>query len=139
MEVKIEYRECFQVRGAVRELLTISKAVENYIAKYGPVSLNFRPKKVCAKRIAHEDGNECVGYTVYGDKKLWGLYACTNGKLIVEWRKDEWGTYTDSLKCGNCGMLPELPKDEVYLYSFVKRINQAALKALGPAALPSTF
>jgi len=139
MEVKIVFKECFRASGAVKELLAISRAVENYIAKYGPVSLNFRPKKVCAKRIIREDSSECVGYTVYGDWRLWGLYACTNGRLIVEWRKDEWGTYAVSLKCGDCGMLPELPKDEVYLYSFIKRVNQAALKALGPAVLPSTF
>ena len=133
------FKECFRVSGAVKELLAISKAVENYIAKYGPVSLNLRPKKVCAKRIVHEDGNECVGYTVYGDSRQWSLYVCTNKKLVVEWKRDEWGTYTDSLKCDSCDVLPELPKDETYLYSFVKRVNQAALRALGPAALPSTF
>jgi len=138
MEVKIVFKECFRVSGAVKELLEVRRAVENYVSKYGPIDLNFKPKKVCAKRIVHED-DECVGYAVYGDSRQWGLYACTNGRLIVEWRKDEWGSYTDSLKCGDCGMLPELPKDEAYLYSFVKRVNQAALKALGPAALPSTF
>ena len=138
MEVQIEYRECFRVSSAVKELLEVRRAVENYLSKYESIDLGFKPKKVCAKRIIREDG-ECVGYAVYGDKKLWGLYACTNGKLIVEWKKDEWGIYTDSLKCGNCDVPPELPKDEVYLYGFVKRINQAALKALGSAALPSTF
>lgn len=132
MEVQIVYRKCFQVRGAVRELLEVRRAVENYLSKYESINLG-KPKKVCAKRIIHED-SECIGYTVYGDRGLWGLHVCVGGKLIAEWKKDEWGIYTDTLKCSDCDVPPELPKDEAYLYSFIKRVNQAALKALGPAA-----
>jgi len=138
MEVKIEYRECFKVSSAVKELLEVRRAVENYLSKYGSINLG-KPKKVCAKRIIHEDGNECIGYTVYGGRGLWGLHVCVGGKLIVEWKKDGWGIYTDTLKCSGCDVPPELPRDEAYLYSFIKRVNQAALKALGPAAPPSMF
>jgi len=132
MEVKIEFKECFKA-DSVKDLLSIVWAVENYISRYGSVNLRYKARKVCAKRIVSSN-SECVGYTVYGDAGRWGLYLCTNG-VVVEWQKGEWGVYEDVLNCRDCGELPELPKDEGHLYSFIKRINQAALKALSPAAL----
>jgi len=54
--------------------------------------------------------------------------------VALEWKKDEWGVYVDFLDCRDCGV-SELPKDEAYLYGFIKRENQAAFKALGSAVL----
>jgi len=132
MEVRIEFKECFKA-DSVKDLLAVVRAVENYVSKYGPVNLRYKARKVCAKHIVSSN-SECVGYTVYGDSGRWGLYLCTN-RVVVEWQKGEWGVYEDVLDCRDCGELPELPRDEVHLYSFVKRVNQTAIKALGPAVL----